>query len=857
MMDPVSSVGVAAAALQFFGSAFKAATLCKEIYESEKSATVHNTEIKDFIASVHEARAKLARDPPAGTSQAILDVVHKYDPLAVKLLGTYRAWRKEKKVENLERSLKDNLQALEQLLVIETWSTVKEWKAQGEELAKALDQLKDHMQGDDSPIAKELASIQNTIKDTATLMTKGFQDAESKQQQRHDQLLETQFRETFLRSLHFPEMDERQSNIKDAAPRTFEWVYSHLGLSFWLQTITPSDDGVYWISGKLGSGKSTLMAYIVGHSRTIHFLKKWSEGKALHILSFFFWRPGSKAQPAVIAPVLLELGWGSLGSCQPSLGVWTERNLRKAAFAAIRSALEANFCIFIDGLDEFSGDHNELLDFIFDIQQLPTAKVCVSSRPEAELARRLKHCQGLCMQDMNKEDIRQLVYQKLRVDDPSLRTIDINELTDLILTYAEGVFLWASLVTQSVLKGARSGDDIHMLRQRIKTSPREINDMFLSMLGEMDELHKSSFAFYVGIMQLIEEMGVGKNEDNVLNSIAVIAAAKFQDTKFDWASLSEMCRRTQLQIISQTMGLLVCPQGPSAKEHLGERIRVHSPDAAYPEPVCYRVSWVHRSAHDFLRDPAVFDKLNIRPISRATLLKRLTLAAVDYHTAPQHYGRGHNLYSLVESLGLAWNLCPTAVLEALDRLHLAVAMGPHEKDYSPSLLWSAYGFGAPIEYMLLRFDSIELSQLLDIFAGVKHQDTEREKDQGHDLSSDPLYQEWSFATMEEYQFVGICLDLYFETDWEYRLELQLVTNIPAEIYQMVEEGLVVKSIKENEQKLSASDQTLVLACIQVWFHRLFDRLEDFHLLFGSWLGVIPEILAIDGCPDIWFAKGHT
>lgn len=134
----MSSVGVAAAALQFFGAAFKAAVLCKQIFESEKSATDHNAALETFITYIHESREKLARDPAAGTSQAVLDVVHQYDPLAVKLLEvlgyihgvgediglagkTDRAWRKEKMVENLENSIKHNMQALEQLLVIETW----------------------------------------------------------------------------------------------------------------------------------------------------------------------------------------------------------------------------------------------------------------------------------------------------------------------------------------------------------------------------------------------------------------------------------------------------------------------------------------------------------------------------------------------------------------------------------------------------------------------------------------------------------------------------------------------------------------------------------------------------------------
>ncbi|KAK8045923.1 hypothetical protein PG996_013987 [Apiospora saccharicola] len=573
-----------------------------------------------------------------------------------------------------------------------------------------------------------------------------------------------------------------------------------------------------------------------------------------------------------------------------------------------------------------------------------------------------------------------------------------------------------------------------MLRQRIERSPREINDIFASMLGEMDELHKSSFAFYVSMMQLIEEMGVDKYDNNVFNSIAVISAAKLQKTKFDWATLSEMCERTQLQILARTMGLLTCPQGPSdppSRYHSEMQIRA-KPKKRPGEPVFYQaqtVSWVHRSAYDFLRDPAVFNKLDIRPISTARLLRRLALGAVEYYTAPQHCGRNQELYRLVESLGLVWNICPRPGLEALDRLQDVVATGPHKGRFNPSDLWSSYGEGAPLEYLSLRFGSIEASQLLDIFSGLQYRplelmsldqrrlrfvltsqvleaiwkqlaakdclplensqytfiyqekngrdpkwalhfsycpsrgwhvgygteaticsivqhswrdhSTKRDRERSQGLGSDTLYQECSLTTMEEYQFVGACLGHYFERNWDSRLELQLVTNIPAGFYQIEEDQeltntgytypgsgsspneaclqfvclpwptnmrhrilrdlemmqciifrpsheaaerlpgyirtryvfgtqnlelrrqdlghclrLVEKSIQENKQKLSATDQSLLLACIQVWFHRLFDGLEDFHVLFGSRMGVIPKILEEDGFPDLLFAKDY-
>ncbi|KAK8090418.1 hypothetical protein PG997_005379 [Apiospora hydei] len=55
-------------------------------------------------------------------------------------------------------------------------------------------------------------------------------------------------------------------------------------------------DGIYWINGKLGSGKSTLMKYVYEHSKTRDELKSWAKGHPLEISGFFFWDRGDEDQ---------------------------------------------------------------------------------------------------------------------------------------------------------------------------------------------------------------------------------------------------------------------------------------------------------------------------------------------------------------------------------------------------------------------------------------------------------------------------------------------------------------------------------------------------------------------------------
>lgn len=96
-----------------------------------------------------------------------------------------------------------------------------------------------------------------------------------------------------LNLLAFPEMRSRVDVVVKALSSTFGWIFDDRGneeldskaepswernregvQSFvhWLSSGT----GAYHIGGKLGSGKSTLMKYLSGHSRVREELQKWA-----------------------------------------------------------------------------------------------------------------------------------------------------------------------------------------------------------------------------------------------------------------------------------------------------------------------------------------------------------------------------------------------------------------------------------------------------------------------------------------------------------------------------------------------------------------------------------------------------
>ena len=117
-----------------------------------------------------------------------------------------------------------------------------------------------------------------------------------------------------LEALHFRSINERLSTISKAHQRTFRWIYHEKvsQKSSWddfPQWLT-NGRGCYWINGKAGSGKSTLMKYILENQKTTDALMKWSNSSDLVVASFFFWYAGTplqKSQVGLLRALLLDV----------------------------------------------------------------------------------------------------------------------------------------------------------------------------------------------------------------------------------------------------------------------------------------------------------------------------------------------------------------------------------------------------------------------------------------------------------------------------------------------------------------------------------------------------------------------
>lgn len=341
--------------------------------------------------------------------------------------------------------------------------------------------------------------------------------------------LRTFVRTDILKSLQFPKMTSRYENVFEAYPETFEWAFGDTitaqlpwsNLAKWLK----EGDGVYWISGKAGSGKSTLMKRLLDDSRTRRYLEHWAQREPPHaaplcLATFFFWNNGTLEQKSQLGmlrtllfqvlsqhpdllPVVFPARWARAYSIRingkPNLDSpsWSLRECA-AAFKALlqQSSVPLKICLLIDGLDECEGDHDDLVELCMNMTKTMSQniKACLSSRPWVVFQDSFRTCSSLKLQDLTDGDIQYYVrdrlhrnsaFQSLMERDPESGSALMKEIEEK----ADGVFLWVRLVVKSLLDGIRNRDAMPDLLRRLRQTPRELEPLYQHLLSLIDPIY--------------------------------------------------------------------------------------------------------------------------------------------------------------------------------------------------------------------------------------------------------------------------------------------------------------------------------------------------------------------------------
>ena len=364
------------------------------------------------------------------------------------------------------------------------------------------------------------------------------------------------------------------------------------------------------------------MKFICDDQRTTKLLQAWS-GPNLCMLSFYFWNSNSvelqMSQEGLVRTLLyqaLQKIPHIVSSLFPNRlesylllgpGITWQRDLTWAemlkAFNTLveDSAKSTNLAIFIDGLDEYKGNHEELMKLVHFILDVLNAniKICVSSRPwnvfEDEFGTRPNlHLEDLTLSDMTEFVRSQFQEHKGFKDFRDYDPEQADKLVDNIVEKSDGVFLWTHLATRSLLEGLTGGEKPKELQRRLDALPRELEHLFGKMLDDLDEIH------YKRAIQLFQIIKASVRTMTLL--LFYFADEDDHDAATDFKPGIDNTRKLNVSAKQMQRRINECTKG----------LLEHSRDTRF-ELAERKVAFVHRTVRDF-----IYGEANASRLARAT-----------------------------------------------------------------------------------------------------------------------------------------------------------------------------------------------------------------------------------------------
>ncbi|KAI0163508.1 hypothetical protein BJ166DRAFT_295322 [Pestalotiopsis sp. NC0098] len=416
--------------------------------------------------------------------------------------------------------------------------------------------------------------------------------------------------QSILQSLTFDTRPVRHAQIRKAYTETFSWAlrtdsYKKDGSSMgeWLG----QGNGIFWISGKPGSGKSTLMKFIADSPITSELLGKWAQSSKVIIASYYFWLSGTEMQKSYQdllqtllydifrqSPNLIQKTCTDRWTNQNPANEWSISELRHALQAISRSTSDLKFCFFIDGMDEYNGNHEDqmqLCQIFKDLAESRNTKLCLSSRPWNVFEEAFGDgFPKLYVQDLTCNDIQTYVQRRLQ-EHARWKTVSEKHshgqwLVSEITAKSNGVFLWVYLVVKLLREGLTNRDDMFDLRRRLQSFPSELESFFKTILESVQP-------FYHSHMSTALQVAIASNEELDFLTFYFLAQEQSDEAyainlpirALDDECIREIKSNTSWHLDSRTRGLL----------------EVH--------PYYNTVQFLHRTARDFLMTKEMRDFL--------------------------------------------------------------------------------------------------------------------------------------------------------------------------------------------------------------------------------------------------------
>jgi len=359
-------------------------------------------------------------------------------------------------------------------------------------------------------------------------------------------------------------MDLRLNHLAKIKPKYLEWIWDRkegsgdttdavaassdmkdrdsAGFVEWLM----SDQPMFWVSGKPGSGKFTLMKYLSDLNREPEPLLCIT-GCQWHIVYFFFDFRASKSVANSLEGMLRSL-LAQLVRCSAAvarhvrstdLGQHVLGGFRNIAYDLLEStmfsclqATESRVCVIIDGLDEFEGEfegsYRDLIASLKCLARDSVAKICVSGRPESAFEHAFVKVPRIKMQDFNHGTIVAYTTDLLSAyANDFLDATSVEELVNEIADESLGVFLWVHLVCNDCVNGMFAHETMGELQRRVEFYPRKLDEVYERMLSKSENQGRSEIMV---LLYLIHQDHSTSNINHLRVTMQILAQQGMLDT---------------------------------------------------------------------------------------------------------------------------------------------------------------------------------------------------------------------------------------------------------------------------------------------------------------------------------------
>lgn len=342
-----------------------------------------------------------------------------------------------------------------------------------------------------------------------------------------------------LNSLNDLATRARMSEVQTAHERTFHWLFDPTTVTFadWLRNTKLGESPIYWVQGKPGSGKSTLMKFAMHEPRLSEFLSSGTEENVKlqtkgtlrmdpdarssqsrideliwTVAAFFFHDRGSQIQ-RTLTGMLQQILYSILGQVPALINCvmplftdlaqtqrrrrpeWDSEHLQSALISIVaQREVRVRILFLVDALDEHSGDNEKLASLLEKLikkadNDYVGIKMCLASRSWTIFEEHFGSCPGFAIHDYTKLDIFHYVTSRLRLESRILESAEkesLNAVIGLVTERALGVFIWVRLVVDLLVKGIRDGTPLTTLEIIARDLPQELRDLYAHTLKRIE-----------------------------------------------------------------------------------------------------------------------------------------------------------------------------------------------------------------------------------------------------------------------------------------------------------------------------------------------------------------------------------